>query len=169
MDDEASTNDRFTRRAARDAEAAAAEALADRVLKAREDHYRVLPLDDDVRAEFDTGRGLKRGSAQRRQARYCARMLIGVERAPIAAALDRAEAGQALEVEVLHAAERWRCRLLDDDGALTRFVDAHPQVDRQRLAQLVRAARRERDQGKAPAASRALFKLLRPLLETADE
>jgi len=64
-----------------------------------------------------------------------------------------------------HQLERWRTRLIDEgDAALTEFLDAHPDADRQQLRTLVRAAQRDSERGK-PDAPRKLFRLLREVVE----
>ncbi|MFZ5483586.1 MAG: ribosome biogenesis factor YjgA [Pseudomonadota bacterium] len=60
-----------------------------------------------------------------------------------------------------HALERWRERLLADDGALTDWLSRHPGSDAQQLRQLIRNARKEAELGKPPKSSRELFKVLR--------
>ena len=45
----------------------------------------------------------------------------------------------------LSEAEEWRQRLIDEDSAMTEWIDLHPHTDRQALRMLVRNARRERD------------------------
>jgi len=65
----------------------------------------------------------------------------------------------------LHGAERWRARLLaEGDAALSEFLADHPGADRQRLRALIRAARRDTEQGKTDA-PRRLFRFVRDVLE----
>jgi ribosome-associated protein len=64
-----------------------------------------------------------------------------------------------------HQLEHWRSRLIETgDAALTEFLDAHPDADRQQLRTLVRAAQRDTERGK-PDAPRKLFRLLREVVE----
>ena len=65
----------------------------------------------------------------------------------------------------LHAIERWRVRLLDDEGALAEFLRDRPGADAQRLRTLIRNARTERDAGRPPKSYRELFRLLRDMIE----
>ena len=66
----------------------------------------------------------------------------------------------------VHLAERWRARLLENEAALAELADAHPGLDAQRLRQLIRSARAERDAGKPPKHFRELFRALRDILGT---
>ena len=69
------------------------------------------------------------------------------------------------ETARLHRLERLRDRLLADEGAMTEFLADYPQADGQALRALVRAARRDASLGKPPANARALFRMLKTLLE----
>ena len=62
--------------------------------------------------------------------------------------------------------EKWRDSLVDNDKQALNDVIAHfPDIDRQHINQLIRAAHQEKQRGKPPAASRKLFKYLRDLEE----
>ena len=65
----------------------------------------------------------------------------------------------------MHAAERWRDRLLADDDALTEFANDHPGSDVQHLRALIRTVRAELAASKPPRNYRALFREIRSLLE----
>ncbi|AGA89321.1 hypothetical protein Thimo_0463 [Thioflavicoccus mobilis 8321] len=64
-----------------------------------------------------------------------------------------------------HEIERWRERLIHEgDAALTELLDRHPDIDRQPLRQLVRAAQRDLGRGR-PEGARKLFRFLREALD----
>src|SRR5690606_13844881 len=66
--------------------------------------------------------------------------------------------------------ERWRDRLLTGKPEQQQaFMEAYPDADRQTIRQLVRQATKEAAEGKPPAASRKLFKLIREVVENADK
>ena len=62
-----------------------------------------------------------------------------------------------------HNLERWRSRLIEDEGALSEFIQQYPHVDSQQIRTLIRNARREASANKPPKSSRELFKLLREI------
>ena len=62
-----------------------------------------------------------------------------------------------------HQLEKLRERLIQDDQALSEFIDQHPQADVQQLRTLIRNARKEADANKPPKSSRELFRLLREI------
>lgn len=166
VEDEDEDN-RFTRRAAKDAEDTVARALAERLASARQEWFVQVPLDDQLTLgeRLAHARGMKPSGARRREVRFISKLLQGVDQRPIVAALDRAESGASADIEAEQAAEAWRERLIEEgDKALDVFCADHRDCDRQRLRQLARQAQRQREQGATPKASRALFKLVRQAL-----
>ena len=157
--------DRYTRRARRNAIHAAASELAVRLAAVREEHFVQVSLPDEVGDLLRRARGMKASGARKRLIQRSARLLMAAELEPIEVALTGAAEGAQHDVERLHAIESWRERMLTEgDDALNAFLEAHPDADRQRLRQLTRQALRDRERGKSPAASRALFKLIRQSL-----
>ena len=51
--------------------------------------------------------------------------------------------------------------MIDDDGALTEYLDDHPDVDRQALRRLIARVRKAADDSRRKSESRALFRFLR--------
>jgi ribosome-associated protein len=105
---------------------------------------------------------MKASGARNRQIKYAAQRLLGEDLAPVHAWFEEAKARSAAERQRFHALERWRDRLVEEgDEALEELLVDHPGLDRQRLRQLIRAARREAAEERAPAAARKLFRFLR--------
>ena len=61
----------------------------------------------------------------------------------------------------MHQLELWRDRLLQDDAALTQYLQEHPTTDRQSLRRHINKARTAEGEKNQRAASRALFRFLR--------
>ncbi len=127
-----------------------------------------LPLDDELRAEVRRTRAVTQPIARKRQTQYLAKQLRKLDddaRQAIRAALDHDRALRHRETAALHRIESWRERLLDEgDAALTELMQHFPQCDHQRLRQLARRARAERDRGQPLHAYHELFRSLRTLL-----
>lgn len=104
--------------------------------------------------------------ARRRQLQYIGRLMREVEADAIAQRLAHLRGESDAAKAEFHAIERWRARLIEEDGALTAWLSEHPDSDAQQLRQLIRNARREIGEGKPPRASRALFRLLRQILQS---
>lgn len=102
--------------------------------------------------------------AMRRQMQFIGKVMREIEDEDVDAIVEHLAAmrGESATAKAeFHAIERWRARLLEDDGAVTEWLDAHPGSDAQQLRQLIRNARREAELGKPPKSSRELFRLLR--------
>ena len=122
----------------------------------------------DAIAEFKRTRSHE---GRRRQLQYVGKLMRGVDPAPLRAAVDAFALGSAVDAMRLHEAERWRVELVRDDDAITRWMQAFPGSDVQRLRSLVRAARR--DEAAAPEQRhgrgwRELFQFVKPHVEQSD-
>jgi ribosome-associated protein len=106
--------------------------------------------------------------ARRRQLQYIGKLMRHIDPAPIRARIEAFKAVGRAHTMRLHQAERWRDRLLDEPEALGEFIATHPGADAQRLRTLVRNAQHERATGQPPRNYRALFRLIRELLDEAS-
>lgn len=131
-----------------------------------------VPLDEALRDLVVDSRRITAHIARKRQLQFLAKQLRQEDEETLEAirrALepDRAEARR--ETARLHRLEDWRERLLADEGsALGELIALHPEIDRQRLRQLLRAVHEERRRDKPPKAYRELFQLLRQTFTDAD-
>ena len=126
-----------------------------------------IPLADELLAEVLRTRAVTSHIARKRQTQYLAKQLRKLDDAeiePIRAALEHDRALAHQDAAALHRLETWRARLIDEgDAALEELLALHPSADRQRLRQLARNARAERDNEKPLHAYRELFRELRGL------
>ena len=103
--------------------------------------------------------------AKKRELQYLGKQMRRVDPAPIRALVEARAAGRQADAARLHRLERWRDRLIEDDGAVTEWIDEHPGCDVQQLRSLVRAARKEGGVGdpehRHGKGYRALFRFLR--------
>lgn len=147
-------------------EALAAQQLGERLIDLNDDILATLDLPEKLADAIALARAIKSRGALRRQRQYIGRLMRDMDTADIESILHELDERQALSAKRLHIAEDWRERLLaEGDTALGELLDRYPQADRQQLRQLVRAARAERKADKPPKHFRALFKLLRELLD----
>ncbi len=127
-----------------------------------------IDLPDDLRSAIDEARRIHDHEGRRRQMQYIGRLMRDVDAAPIRAAIEAFEGASREEAAALHALERWRERLLDDDEALTAFATEHTAAlapdTLQRLRTTIRMARKERQEARPPKHFRELFKLLRAVV-----
>lgn len=126
-----------------------------------------LDLPDELRRAVEDCRRFTKHGAIRRQLQYIGRLMRGVDEAPIARQLAAWRGESDEEKALLHRIERWRDRLIENDDALTLFLNEYPQADATQFRQLIRNARHEAASSKPPKSSRAIFKLVREAVEGA--
>lgn len=124
-----------------------------------------MHLPDDLRQAVLDYRRFSKNEAIRRQLQYIGRLMRSVDPAPIEKQLAAFRGESDEEKALLHRIERWRDRLIEHGDALTDFLRDHPDADATQLRQLIRNARHEAAQNKPPKSSRALFRLIREVLE----
>ncbi len=130
-----------------------------------------VPLSDELREEVARARAVTQQIARKRQTQFLAKHLRRREDElePIRAALEHDRGHSRREAVALQRVETWRERLIvEGDDALNEFLQQFPESDRQRLRQLARQSRAEREANKPPHAQRELFRTLRELFDAAE-
>jgi ribosome-associated protein len=123
-----------------------------------------VPLEEHVRDAVVEARRVTSNITRRREERRLAGVLRDADLTAVDEAVGVQRDSSAQEAQRFKKSERWRAELIDEDDAAERFV-AHADVDGEKLAELVRDARSERDTGKPRGAARALFRFVREALE----
>ena len=146
----------------------ALQALAERMTAMPQSEVELLGLSEATRAAMDETARVKDQRARRRHFKRIAKLLAKEDMEAVHALVDE-KASRAREAAARHHwVERWRERLIEEgDDALGEFLDLCPRADRQRLRQLMRAARRDREKGR-PDAPRKLFRFLREIMKDTD-
>ncbi|CAM2846614.1 MULTISPECIES: ribosome biogenesis factor YjgA [Vibrio] len=100
--------------------------------------------------------------ARRRQLQYIGKMMRTIDPEPIQAALDKLRNKHSQNTAVLHKLEQMRDRIVEQgDDAINDAMVLYPEMDRQRLRQLARQAKKEKEANKPPKASREIFQVLK--------
>jgi len=136
-----------------------------------------LPLDEDLLNAVELCQGITQRGGRKRQLKFIGKLLRHVDAEPIAQAVEKILAPHHHAVSEFHDVEKWRDNLITEGNkALTKFLSDHPDADRQKLNQLIRAAQLPKDAidnpesvpakqfERAKKAKRELFKLLREVL-----
>lgn len=98
---------------------------------------------------------------RRRQIQYIGKLMREIDPAPICAKLEQWH-GTAREYNAQqHLVERWRERLLSDDGALAIFAAEYPHGDLQHLRTLITSVKRDQAAQRPLKNYRELFRVLR--------
>lgn len=124
-----------------------------------------LGLDESLRETVERARKVTSLIARRRAERSLAGALRRVNLVTLATRIENVRATGLGDPRRLHEAERWRTRLIDEDGGAAAFHAAFPEADHSGLSQQIADARRERMSGKPPGAGRALFRRISSTLE----
>ncbi len=129
------------------------------------DQLAKIELPEDLRDAVRDAQRFTQHEARRRQLQYIGRIMRDLDPAPIRAALDSIRGVSAAATARLHARERLRAKLIEDEAVLGEIARDHPRADLQQLRQLRRNAVKERELNKPPRAYRELFRVLRELEE----
>jgi len=148
-------------------------ALAGRLAELAPAQLAKLPVPEHLLPHVAEARRITAHIARKRQVAFLAKQMRREDDATLDAIRDALEAGGEAarrEAALLHRAEAWRERLLDEgDAALSALLAEHPAADRQALRQMMRNAAEERARNKPPRAYRELFRAVRDLLEKQEQ
>lgn len=124
-----------------------------------------FPLEDEMREAIANAQRFK-NEAKRRQLQYIGKLMRQVDPEPIQAELDKVRNKHNQASAHLHKLEQQRDRIIEEvDTAINELIEEYPDLDRQRMRQLARQAKKEKDGNKAPKASREIFQILKSLGE----
>lgn len=152
-------------------EMTALQKLGSVLVDAPRDRVKRVPMPEDVLEAILACQKITSHEGRRRQLQYVGkkmRTLTDEEVAVIQATVDGWRGASRAEAAALHAIERQRDKLLTDDGALTELCAQHPELDVQQMRTLIRNARKEQAENKAPKAYREIFQILKSLHAAPD-
>ncbi len=134
--------------------------LGKEMTKLGDDQLKKIGLPEDVLFEIKEFRRMRSFGAQRRQLQLIGKKMRDMDPVAVREAIDRATGESRAAVALLHRCETLRDRLIDNDEAVTKFINDNPGVDISKLRTLVRNARRERQNAKPPKSARELYRML---------
>jgi ribosome-associated protein len=145
-------------------EATALQKLGEKLVLLPDDQLNRMGLPTALLEAIQTVRAIKSHGARRRQMQYIGTLMRSVDTEPIEQALLEIEQGAYRQAKAFHRIEAWRDRLVDgNDDAILDILATFPDADRQRLGQLVRSARKEKEKNAPPKSARNLFRYLKAL------
>lgn len=154
-------------------EALAVFDLAEQLVEMGERQLSAVPMPDDLRDLVRDSRRITAQIARKRQLQFLAKIMRREDDDVLDAirrALEHDRDDVRRDTARLHRLEAMRERLLEEgDEALAELIAQHPDADRQKLRQLVRNARIEREKQKPPHAFRELFRELKALMADAGD
>ena len=127
-----------------------------------------VPVPEDLLPHIAEAKRITAHIAHKRQLAFLAKHMRREDDAALDAIRDALDANSDTgrrEVAMMHRAEDWRERLMNEgDTALAALLNDYPQADRQQLRTLVRNAQAEKAKNKPPRAYREIFQVLRTLM-----
>ncbi len=140
--------------------------LGDTLISLKQEELNTMSLPDTLLNAVREAKKLQSRSGLKRQRQYIGKIMRQIDADEIKIQLEQIKHKHDTNTIQFRKVERWRDQLLaDDKTALSEIIDAHPNIDRQHINQLIRQAKRELQQEKPPASARKLFKYLRDLQE----
>lgn len=129
-----------------------------------------IDMPEKLKEAVLSAKSMRKHGALSRQLHYIGALIREVDPEPIRQALECDEASRVSNARLFKRAELWRDALVEgDESVLEEIFESFPHADRQHLWQLVRNAQKEKLTEKPPRSSRALFRALRDLLDTASD
>jgi len=140
--------------------------LARALMLLKEPLLKKLVIDQEMRIEIDKARRITAPVARRRAERTLAGDLRRWDLLDLAEKLSKVHESNNLDTRLLHEAEEWRSRLIEEGPEIAK--DLPGGIDDE-LIRMIQIARRERDTGKPPGAARKLFRFVMDRLKAEPE
>jgi ribosome-associated protein len=131
--------------------------LGEALLTLRSDLLERLELSDKFKDAILEAKRITNFEGKRRQMQYIGKLMRLLEPQiveTVRAALDEQANGSNADKLLLHQAEIWRDRLVDDEDAAAQWINLNPRADVQQLRTLIRQARKDAKPEKPGAAVR---------------
>ena len=134
------------------------------MLKLKTEELQSLDLPDEIDEAIHTALKIKSRSGLKRQRQYLGKLLRSVDYEALEEQVRKIQHRHDTNTAQFKRLEKWRDKLIENDKeTLGEVISRYPDIDRQHINQLIRAAHQEHKNNKPPAASRKLFKYLREL------
>lgn len=125
-----------------------------------------MDLPEELEEAVHTARKITSRSGLKRQRQYIAKIMRQIDSDAVEKQLQKIIHLHDINTASFRKIETWRDRLIaDDKTVLTEVIAEYPEIDRQHINQLIRQAKREKQNEKSPASARKLFKYLSSLEE----
>lgn len=144
------------------------QALGEALIDLPENEFDALPLPEILRDAVLLARRITAHGGLYRQKQYIGKLMRKIDAEPIRVAIAQRRDRERVEALRFRRIEQWRDRLIAEGPAAlaTLQEENHVTLDSPTLSALIARARREKESGNPPTASRELFRLLREALVT---
>ncbi len=121
-----------------------------------------IPMDDELKeAVLLAQRINKKKDGYRRQLQLIGKMMRHRDIQPIELALQELQMTHLKSNKQFHRVEEARDQVLKGDDGINALMNEYPDLDRQKLRQLSRQAKKQQEQNKPPKAARDIFQYLK--------
>lgn len=146
-------------------------AMAEEICQMSANHIAEFAFPEDVADSLLEAGRMPANAARKRLLKYVTGQLRELDTAAVQEKLARMKNRSAHGTREHHQTERWRDRLLSEQGnqALTELMAEYPQTDGQQVRQLQRNALKEAKESKPPKSSRLLYQYLKQLISGDEE
>ena len=131
-----------------------------------------IPMDDQLREAIEETPRITQNSARRRHLQFIGKLMRKADTDAIQSAYDQLHIDDVMRTRLQQQLEQWRTQLLEEDNqdAVAGFLKQNPHCDRQKLNQLIRAAKKDM-QAEKPKKDNAkkLFRFLTETINTAPK
>ncbi len=122
-------------------------------------------LDENLLDAIFLAQSINSHSGHRRQVQLIGKLMRHIDASAIRLQLERYHHPIEEANAYFHKLEEWRDRLLNEgDSAIHELLIEYPDLERSRLRQFARNAKKETEQNKAPKSARQLFKYLKEMI-----
>ncbi|MDX1356036.1 MAG: ribosome biogenesis factor YjgA, partial [Halomonas venusta] len=129
----------------------ALQALGETLIAMKPAERAKFPLSDDMLRAIEETSRIRSHEGRRRHMQYVGKLIRKEDLTAIQGVFDAIEQEKEQRDHAFHRLEKWRDRLIEEgDSAVDLFMAEYPNADRQAIRQLVRNARKEREQTKPP-------------------
>jgi len=146
-------------------EAENAQALGERLLDLNDKQLKSLKLDEGLMDAIMLAKSIKAHGGRKRQLQYIGKLMRVTDLEPITQYFDQLDNKHNLDVSKFKALENWRDKLVAGGNAVVHELkEKHPELDEQKLRQLVRNAANNKNEKLATKSKRAIFQYLKEIM-----
>jgi len=146
------------------------QALGEELIGLPDNELDALPLPEILRDAVLLARRITAHGGLYRQKQYIGKLMRKIDAEPIRAAITAKRDSERVAALRFRRIEQWRDRLIAEgqDAIALLHAETNVAIDAAVASSLIHRARREKDRGETPAASRELFRVLREAFAQAE-
>lgn len=148
------------------------QALGERLTELNRTQLDSLSLPESLRDAVIDAHAITRHEARRRHMQFIGKLMRNIDPEPLRERIAEWDGQSSSATAEQHRLERWRERLIEEEGALAEYIEycrsqgaERESIDIQHLRSLIRHVREDRERGKPQRHYRELFRELKRISE----